>query len=213
MHEMIKKARAFALKAHNVQVYGDIYSYFKHAEDVYKILLRFGFTEDKDLDLLVASFLHDVIEDTCYSYNDLKKEFNINIAEIVYCVTDELGKNRKEKKEKTLPKIRSNPKAVILKVADRMANVEFGLSEGSRHVDMYRKEYRDFVYQLRIHRQVDEMWEHLERLLFPKCKDYKCQLTMLGRCSGDKCLFGEGKKCSISESKKRNKFSVRLRKY
>jgi len=170
MNEMIRKARAFAQKAHGVQAYEDIYPYYKHCEDVDKVLRRFGFTEEKDLDILVASWLHDVLEDTHNSYSDLKKEFDTNIAEIVYCVTDELGRSRKEKKEKTLPKIRSNPKSVILKLADRIANVEFGLSEGSDHVDMYRKEYRDFVYQLRIHRQVDEMWEHLENLLFPKNK-------------------------------------------
>jgi (p)ppGpp synthase/HD superfamily hydrolase len=115
---------------------------------------------------LAASFLHDVIEDTNTSYSDLKKEFDFNIAEIVYCVTDELGRTRKEKKEKTLPKIRSNPKSVILKVADRIANVEFSKKEGSNHFSMYQKEHTDFQYQLRIHRQIDSMWEHLEKILF-----------------------------------------------
>ena len=168
MHEMIKKARAFAQKAHNVQTYGNggVYPYYKHCEDVEGVLRRFGFTEEKDLDILVSSWLHDTLEDTNNSYNDVKKEFDINIAEIVYCVTDEMGRNRKEKKEKTLPKIRSNPKSVILKVADRIANVEFGISEGSSFVDMYRKEHPDFQYQLRIYRQIDAMWEHLEKILF-----------------------------------------------
>jgi (p)ppGpp synthase/HD superfamily hydrolase len=173
MNETIKKARAFALKAHNVQVYGDIYPYYKHCEDVYKVLLRFGFTEDRDLDILTASFLHDTLEDTNNSYNDLKKAFGENIAEIVYCVTDEMGRNRKEKKEKTLPKIRSNPKAVILKVADRIANVEFGKSEGSSQFSMYQNEHAEFVYNLRIYRQIDPMWEHLEKILFPNVSENK----------------------------------------
>lgn len=166
MHELIKKARELALKAHATQVYGEIHPYFKHVEDVYKVLIGFGFTEADDLDILVASFLHDIQEDSHYSYSDLKKEFGVDIAEIVYCVTDELGRNRKEKKEKTYPKIRSNPKAVILKVADRIANVEFSLTQTSGHINMYRKEYRDFEYHLRIYKQIDRMWEHLSHILF-----------------------------------------------
>jgi (p)ppGpp synthase/HD superfamily hydrolase len=166
MHEQIKKAREFSLKAHNTQVYGDIYPYFKHLEDVYNILIKFGFTEEHDLDILTAAFLHDTIEDTQVSFSDLKRAFDENIAEIVYCMSDELGRTRKEKKEKTYPKIRSNPKSVILKVADRIANVEFSRTQDSGHIKMYRSEFKDFEYHLRIYRQIDSMWEHLNRSLF-----------------------------------------------
>jgi len=110
MHDQLKKAREFALKCHNVQVYGGIFPYFKHLEDVYLVLVEFGFTDERDLDILTASFLHDTIEDTATSYNDLKKAFGENVAEIVYCMSDELGRNREEKKKKTYPKIRGNPK-------------------------------------------------------------------------------------------------------
>jgi guanosine-3',5'-bis(diphosphate) 3'-pyrophosphohydrolase len=166
MHEQIKKAREFALKAHTTQVYGETYPYYKHLEDVYDVLIKFGFTEDRDLDILVASFLHDVIEDTATSYSDLKKAFNEDIAEIVYCLSDELGRNRKERKEKTYPKIRSNPKSVILKVADRIANVQFSSKTSASHLQMYQKEYKDFEYNLRIYHQVDEMWEYLRKITF-----------------------------------------------
>jgi guanosine-3',5'-bis(diphosphate) 3'-pyrophosphohydrolase len=168
MHDQIKKAREFALKAHTTQTYGGIYPYYKHLEDVYNILTKFGFNEDRDLDILVASFLHDTIEDTNVSYTDLKKAFDENIAEIVYCMSDEMGRNRKEKKEKTYPKIRSNPKSVILKVADRIANVEFSSTQTSGHIDMYRKEHKDFEYNLRIYRQIDDMWDYLGKILFPE---------------------------------------------
>jgi (p)ppGpp synthase/HD superfamily hydrolase len=166
MNPLIEKARAFALKAHNVQTYGDIYPYYKHCENVYEVLLTYGFNEDTDIDILVAAWLHDTIEDTNTSYNDIKKEFGIDVAEIVYCVTDELGRNRKEKKEKTLPKIRSNPKAVILKVADRLANVKFSAEQKSDHFKMYQNEYPDFQYNLRIYKQIDNMWVDLENMLF-----------------------------------------------
>jgi len=164
---MIKKAREFSLKFHSTQIYGELYPYYKHLEDVYNVLIRFRFNEEEHLDLLVASFLHDIIEDTEISYSDLKREFNINVAEIVYCMTDELGRNRKEKKAKTYPKIRSNPKSVILKVADRIANVEFSSTQSNDHKKMYMKEYSDFEYHLRIYKQIPEMWEYLKSLLLP----------------------------------------------
>lgn len=166
MHEKIKQAREFTLKAHASQVYAKIYPYFKHLEDVYNVLIRFGFNEKQHLNLLIASFLHDVLEDTNTSYNDIKKVFGEEIAEIVFCMSDEMGRDRKEKKAKTYPKIRSNPDSVILKVADRIANAEFSTSEKSSQANMYRKEYKDFEYHLRIHNQIDLMWEHLKHVLF-----------------------------------------------
>jgi len=166
MHELLIKARAFAQKAHAAQIYGEIYPYYKHLEDVDKTLAEYGFTEEKDLDLRVAGWLHDIIEDTATSYSDIKREFGEAIAEIVYCVTDEIGRNRKEKKAKTYPKIRSNPKSVILKVADRISNVRFSKENKQPQMEMYRKEFPEFQYELRIYMQVDEMWDCLEKLLF-----------------------------------------------
>lgn len=165
MHDLIKKAMVYANKAHTGQMYGEVYPYAKHLEDVYNILIDFGFSEADNLDLLVSSWLHDIIEDTCISYSDIKKEFNKDIAEIVYCITDELGRTRREKKEKTYPKMRSNPKAIALKVADRIANVRFSNSQSDSHTNMYKKEFKEFEFNLRLHNHIDAMWEYLEKLI------------------------------------------------
>ena len=84
------------------------------------------------------------------------------MAEIVFCCTDELGRNRKEKKEKTLPKTASNPDAIIVKLADRIANIEQGGKVG-----MYAEEYEEFKGALYLNTPKDArpMWEHLEKLL------------------------------------------------
>lgn len=171
MNELIAQARAYALKQHASQVYGECFPYYKHLEDVYNILIRFGFTEEKDLDILIAAWLHDIIEDTATSYSDLKKVFGEDVAEIVFCMSDELGRNRKEKKAKTYPKTRSNSKSVILKVADRIANAEFSKSQKSPQFEMYIKEFPDFQYNLRIYRQIDDMWDYLCSLLEQPVKE------------------------------------------
>jgi len=47
-----------------------------------------------------------------------------------------------------------------LKVADRIANVEFSSTQEGNHLEMYKKEFPDFQYNLRIYKQIDDMWDH-----------------------------------------------------
>ena len=153
-----KEARMVAVKAHSNQSYDEIFPYEKHLDDVVDVLKRFGFSGK----FIVAGLLHDSIEDDGISYNDIRKYFGIEVAEMVYCVTDEVGRNRREKKEKTLPKTASNPNAIILKLADRIANIEHG-----GKIDMYNKEYNEFRGALYLNTPEDgkKMWEHLDSLL------------------------------------------------
>lgn len=153
-----REARLVAKRAHSSQTYDEIFPYEKHLDDVVDVLKRFGYSGK----YIIAGYLHDILEDTGLSYNDIKKHFGEEIAEMVYCVTDELGRNRKEKKAKTLPKTASNPDAVILKLADRIANIEHG-----GKIDMYGREYQEFkgVLFLSTPKSAHKMWDHLEVLL------------------------------------------------
>lgn len=167
MYKMISQAMTFARDKHGTQTY-DEYPYFKHLENTYQVLIDHGFSEDnpEDLPILIASWLHDILEDTATSYSDLKKIFGEEVAEIVFCVTDELARNRKERKEKTYPKIQSNSKAIIIKVADRIANIKHGVLKGNDDfLQMYKKEFEDFERELRIYKHIDNMWETLSNLL------------------------------------------------
>lgn len=138
---MTNKERALfvADKAHANQTY-DIYPYGYHIRQVVTIAEELGYDES----IVVAAALHDTLEDTGLSYNDLKKAFGLEVAEIVYCVTDELGRDRKERKEKTYPKIRSNWKAVVVKLCDRIANMQQAKLYNSRLYEMYQNEHEDF---------------------------------------------------------------------
>jgi (p)ppGpp synthase/HD superfamily hydrolase len=153
-----REARMVAVKLHAPQSYDEIYPYEKHLDDVVEVLKRFGFSGV----YIIAAYLHDSMEDGAISYNKIKRHFGLEVAEMVYCVTDELGRDRKEKKEKTLPKTASNPKAIVLKLGDRIANIEHG-----GKVDMYAKEYNQFKGVLYLNTPSDgkPMWDHLEVLL------------------------------------------------
>ena len=154
----VREARLVAIKCHGTQDYDGIFPYEKHLDDVVDVLKRFNIVDPK---FLCGGYLHDSIEDGAISYNKIKLYFGFEIAEMVFCVTDEVGRNRQEKKSKTLPKTASNPDAVILKLADRIANIEHG-----GKIDMYAKEYKDFKEALyQVDRVAQPLWNHLDMLL------------------------------------------------
>ena len=144
----IDKAFAFAEIAHDNQLYGT-YPYIYHIKQVVDIAKGL----DYELDILIACALHDTIEDTEVSYNDIKTNFNGEIAEIVYSVTDELGRNRKERKSKTYPKIKENWKATVVKICDRIANIEHSRTHNKNLMKMYMKEHKDFSSNI-----MSDMW-------------------------------------------------------
>ena len=158
---LVKEAAYFAISAHGNQTY-DGYPYYYHLEEVVDILHEFGYTDDK---YVVAGYLHDCLEDTAVSYNDIKEIFGEEIAEIVYDVTDELGRNRKERKTKTYPKIKANKDAIIVKLADRISNMRNSLLRGHKMSEMYIKEYNVFRSALDTNDyELDNLWLELDSM-------------------------------------------------
>jgi (p)ppGpp synthase/HD superfamily hydrolase len=98
---------------------------------------------------MLATWGHDLIEDTRVSYNDVKDYLGQEVADIIYAVSNEKGKNRKERaNEKYYIGIRVTPGAVFVKLCDRIANVQYSKMTGSRMFEMYKKENDEFIVQL-----------------------------------------------------------------
>lgn len=156
----------WATVKHGDQKYGDG-PYSDHLRIVYSNLLSFGIIDE---DILKAAICHDILEDTTLTYNDLADVIGKNAADIVYDVTNELGKNRKERALKTYPKIAANPKAIVVKVADRIANTAYSKDSGSSMYDKYCREFPDFKSHLYSSASLEafpvlkEMWFHLEMI-------------------------------------------------
>lgn len=159
---IFKKARDFALNVHGTQKYGDK-PYIVHLDEVAKVAKEFGC----DYEIIVAAYLHDIIEDTKIPYKVIKDLFGLRVAEMVYCVTDELGRNRKERKEKTYPKIKSNKDAIKLKLCDRIANIRNAIKNNRKEkINMYFKEHYGFskILSNDIHGIELELWKELEEI-------------------------------------------------
>lgn len=110
--------------------------------------------EDGDVDeirdtIILACWGHDLIEDTRTSYNDVKEVLGEDVANIVYAVSNEKGKTRKERANKNYyDGIRSTPGAVFVKLCDRIANVQYSKMTKSRMFEMYKKENNNFITSL-----------------------------------------------------------------
>ena len=132
----------FAEFAHFGQKYGKgPLDHMDHVHKVVKVVQRFFGSNEL---LIAGALLHDTIEDTWATYKHIKAFFGQEIADLVWNVTNEPGRNRKEKTEKTCPKIASNWESVALKCCDRIANMEHSLGKQQGLFNMYKKEYPKF---------------------------------------------------------------------
>ncbi len=101
--------------------------YITHPAGVALILLRAGFDDEE---LLAAALLHDVVEDTDYTAEQLAAEFPANVAAYVAALTerkaDSDGKKRSwiDRKEEHLAHVAdSPPEARAIVLADKLHNM------------------------------------------------------------------------------------------
>jgi (p)ppGpp synthase/HD superfamily hydrolase len=156
---LISKAKEFAIAKHGNQKYGE-HPYSYHLNYVVNILTEYGYAEDNEI--ISAAWLHDTIEDTDTTYEMLVLEFTKEIADIVWAVTNEPGETRQAKFRKTAPKIIANKKALIVKLADRVANTEASLANNPKLYKMYITEFtlfHELLYQGDL-----PMWDRLIKL-------------------------------------------------
>ena len=115
MRRLVDKALEYASEQHKGQLddQGRPY-FFAHIVQVHSILKDVTDNEET----LCAGILHDVIEDTDTTYEDLIKEFNKPIADLVKELT-QLGD---WEKGYYFPHLKTR-KAVIVKFADRLSNL------------------------------------------------------------------------------------------
>lgn len=122
----IKKAYEFAKAAHEGQKRSSGEDYFIHPCAVVEILADFGF----DSSTVIAAFLHDVLEDTPVTPEQLAEEFGQEILELVEGVTklDKLQfTNREEAQAENFRKffmaMAKDLRVIIVKLADRLHNM------------------------------------------------------------------------------------------
>lgn len=133
--------------------------------DVAKMFIHCIREEDREL-AYAACWLHDTIEDCRVTYNDVKQEFGIEISEAVYALTNEKGRNRKERaNEKYYEGIRNTNVAAFVKICDRIANVKHSYESGNSMLKKYFDENEWFMLQVDSEKKYLTMWAYLQSFL------------------------------------------------
>ncbi len=156
----IYEARNFALKAHGEQKYGDGEPYGVHLFAVVQVMRDFDCTQDE----WKAAFLHDVLEDTEATSDQILDLFGERVLRLVYACTGE-GETREDRNQCIYRRIAEYPAAARIKLADRIANVE-AATPGGYWWMRYKAELPSFRAAIRPHVS-DAMWRRLERNFAP----------------------------------------------
>lgn len=124
--QSVKKAYSIAAQAHNGQKRLSGEPYIMHPLNVALILSKLGMDEAS----VVSAILHDTVEDTKITYNDVKAAFGQTVADLVDGVT-KIGKVPLQTKEeqqaenirKMLLAMSRDIRVIIIKLADRLHNM------------------------------------------------------------------------------------------
>lgn len=152
------------------QKYDHVLPYGFHLKMVASFVSRYGYlVAESEADILVlygSAYLHDTIEDARMTYNDIvkfiddfrvgslvlpeeiKRKLEEQVSEIVYALTNEKGRNRKERANETYYKgIRDTRFASFIKMCDRLANIQYTMMFvfANRMLEVYRREYPEFI--------------------------------------------------------------------
>lgn len=96
--------------------------YINHPIRVCHLLVQCGET---DVNLLIAAILHDVVEDTPVTAEQISQKFSETVSHIVQEVTDDMRLPKTERKRLQIEKAPylSNP-AKLIKIADKACNMD-----------------------------------------------------------------------------------------
>ena len=124
---ILDKAIIFAVNAHrNTERRGKGFPYIVHPLEAVSIVA----TITSDQELLAAAALHDVVEDTGVTLEEIRREFGDKVADLVEIESDRFvpgrneGESWKERKQVALDRIAAAPyEAKVVAMGDKLSNM------------------------------------------------------------------------------------------
>lgn len=168
--EMYNRAKEFGIDIHAKRGY--TYAglpYSQHLQMVVNIAIKFRgallVSDDFFVKILAALWLHDVIEDCGVTYNDLKMNFGVEVADIVWAMSG-FGRNRDERNTCVMQKIKGHVIFTFGKLCDKIANYTFGkfVDNTSTMPKKYEKEWAEFEAENYII-DLDKMYKYMRSVI------------------------------------------------
>jgi (p)ppGpp synthase/HD superfamily hydrolase len=137
MSDKLKKAINIAVECHSGQKDRAGEPYIQHP---LRMMMKMKTAEEK-----ITAVLHDVVEDSTITIYDLRKE---SFSEKILKAVDALTKRKGESYKKSIERVKKNPLAVKVKIADFEDNMDIRrlkrITENDRErLNRYLKYYRE----------------------------------------------------------------------
>lgn len=118
---MIRRAAAFAAKAHEGMIRkGSRIPYIYHPMEVALIVAQM--TDDPEV--IAAVYLHDVLEDTSVTPEEIQGEFGARVLSLVQAESEDKSLTWKERKANTVAHLKRAPREVkLLTLGDKLSNM------------------------------------------------------------------------------------------
>jgi len=96
--------------------------YINHLAEVANLLA--AATDGGDAELVAAGWLHDTVEDTGTTREELAQKFGERVAALVVEVTDDMKLSQPERRQKQIEDApHKSPGAKLIKIADKVSNI------------------------------------------------------------------------------------------
>ena len=158
--QLIKRARELAFSYHKNQRYGK-HPYAHHLEAVVKVAYFFSYMipEDAEEDVICASYLHDILEDTLCTQDEILRALNPRILLLVKLLT----KNQSDP-EAYFRQIAQDDLAIFVKLCDRYSNVLASVNQGNQaKIDKYKNQNPYFI-RILLNKNYIDLLEEIEDL-------------------------------------------------
>jgi len=175
---IIQKAHIFAKRKHadkKRKFSGELY--YSHPVSVAERLMGFDELKD-DMEVIASAYLHDILEDTESTYEEIVREFNRDIADIVAELTSDEDLYKGDPEHKARKKgdylarkiSQMSDKARLVKLADRENNVSDLDVCGSEFAERYARETKIILDQIQAKNEIektliDSIWDYIEPFL------------------------------------------------
>ncbi len=166
---LVGRAYAFSMKAHAGMKRASGDPYFSHALEAANILEHWGMDETS----IAAGLLHDTVEDTEATIEDIRKEFGKEVAFLVDGVTklDRVkyagGEKQVENLRKMILALSEDLRVVFVKLADRMHNMRTLASLPKEKQHRIAKETEEIYAPLAFRLGMQQIAGELRDLAFP----------------------------------------------